>query len=288
MAKKVKLIRIHEAAERLGLTAQTLRNWAAKGVFDIIYVDKVQYVDENFINGITSQAQDTQKAIKRLEDIKKRVDDERIELSDFLYDAVNMRRYSGFCVTKALEKGLFDAVLKMLYDYNVISDIEYETARRRLNGYQLEDIAKDLGVTRERVRQRVEMVIRKSGKIEEIRNDIRRITQLEAENKALKRLLAKNSEEKKEDSPDKELTDLLSTKICDTRLSVRAITCLRAGCNIVPPCKTIGDVCRLQMTDLLKIRNLGKKTLWEIRDFLDDFGLTFNMNVDEVYKKALL
>ena len=71
---------------------------------------------------------------------------------------------------------------------------------------------------------------------------------------------------KKEDSKLKKL----ETSIDDLDFSVRAYNCLkRAGIN------TLGDLTEKTELEMMKIRNLGKKSLKEVMDKVKDMGLKF-------------
>ena len=71
---------------------------------------------------------------------------------------------------------------------------------------------------------------------------------------------------KKEDSKLKKL----ETAIDDLDFSVRAYNCLkRAGIN------TLGDLTEKTELEMMKIRNLGKKSLKEVMDKIKDMGLKF-------------
>lgn len=71
---------------------------------------------------------------------------------------------------------------------------------------------------------------------------------------------------KKEDSKLKKL----ETSIDDLDFSVRAYNCLkRAGIN------TLGDLTEKSELEMMKIRNLGKKSLKEVIDKIKDMGLKF-------------
>lgn len=67
---------------------------------------------------------------------------------------------------------------------------------------------------------------------------------------------------------------LLKTPLSELDLSVRAYNCLRSA-NI----KTLGDLVRLEITDMMKFRNFGKKSLTEIEELISSKGLTFGMDV---------
>ena len=71
---------------------------------------------------------------------------------------------------------------------------------------------------------------------------------------------------KQEDSKLKKL----ETSIDDLDFSVRAYNCLkRAGIN------TLGDLTEKTELEMMKIRNLGKKSLKEVIDKIKDMGLKF-------------
>jgi len=73
--------------------------------------------------------------------------------------------------------------------------------------------------------------------------------------------------EKEEEEKDK----ILETTIEELDLSVRSSNCLkRAGIN------TVEELTEKTEDDLMKVRNLGKKSLQEIRDKLDELELSLN------------
>jgi len=71
-----------------------------------------------------------------------------------------------------------------------------------------------------------------------------------------------------------EMKALLSQKTEELDLSVRTLNLLKAN-----GIGTIRDLCRLTVTDWLKFRNSGKKSLTELDDFLTAHNLTWGMNV---------
>ena len=52
---------------------------------------------------------------------------------------------------------------------------------------------------------------------------------------------------------------LLKTSLSDLDLSVRAYNCLKAA-----DVKTLGDLAKLEISDMMKFRNFGKKSLAEL------------------------
>ncbi len=69
---------------------------------------------------------------------------------------------------------------------------------------------------------------------------------------------------------------LLKTPLNDLDLSVRAYNCLKAA-----DVKSLGDLARLDISDMMKFRNFGKKSLAELEQLVQDKGLTFGMDLSK-------
>jgi len=93
-----------------------------------------------------------------------------------------------------------------------------------------------------------------------------------------------------EERPDREkerLKEILMRSIEDLELSNRAINCLKTGkfkdgskVNV----KTIGDLVQLSEKDILNIENLGKKSLEELKNALEKWGLSLGMDVSWIMR----
>ena len=86
------------------------------------------------------------------------------------------------------------------------------------------------------------------------------------------------------DSPRQALTDAasqedlaskLNLSVNEIELSVRSANCLN-NANIT----TVGELCQRNESDMLKFRNFGKKSLLEIKDKLQQMGLSLGMKFD--------
>ena len=72
------------------------------------------------------------------------------------------------------------------------------------------------------------------------------------------------------------MRQLLKTKLVDLDLSVRALNCLKAA-----EIDSLGDLVQFNRTDLLKIRNFGKKSLTELENLLEMKNLNFGMDISK-------
>ncbi|MFC1643567.1 DNA-directed RNA polymerase subunit alpha [Chlamydiota bacterium] len=87
-------------------------------------------------------------------------------------------------------------------------------------------------------------------------------------------------EEEQNESETADLERKLNMNIEEVELSVRSTNCIKSA-NI----KTIGDLVRINESDILKYRNFGKKSLNEIKKILTEMELYLGMNVDELLEK---
>ena len=69
---------------------------------------------------------------------------------------------------------------------------------------------------------------------------------------------------------------LLKTPLNDMDLSVRAYNCLKAA-----DVRSLGDLVRLEISDMMKFRNFGKKSLAELEQLVADKNLTFGMDLSK-------
>jgi DNA-directed RNA polymerase subunit alpha len=81
------------------------------------------------------------------------------------------------------------------------------------------------------------------------------------------------------DAEFERLRKILTTSVDDLELSVRSHNCLKAA-NI----KTLGDLVKRDESEMLKFRNFGRKSLAELNEIVDVYGLEFGMDVDKYTK----
>jgi DNA-directed RNA polymerase subunit alpha len=85
---------------------------------------------------------------------------------------------------------------------------------------------------------------------------------------------AKAEEESVVDEEVLHMRKLLKTNLADMDLSVRAYNCLKSA-----DVRTLGDLVRLEISDMMKFRNFGKKSLTELEQLVAEKGLVFGMDV---------
>jgi len=92
-------------------------------------------------------------------------------------------------------------------------------------------------------------------------------------------MILETSENSEQDTVDEEvlhMRKLLKTSLSELDLSVRAYNCLKAA-----DVRTLGDLVNLEISDMMKFRNFGKKSLAELEQLVAEKGLTFGMDVSK-------
>jgi DNA-directed RNA polymerase subunit alpha len=82
--------------------------------------------------------------------------------------------------------------------------------------------------------------------------------------------------ESEKDAESERIRNILITNVDDLELSVRSHNCLKAA-NI----KTLGDLVRKDESEMLRFRNFGRKSLAELLEIVENYGLDFGMDVDK-------
>lgn len=292
-----KLITITETAKRFGIAERTVHYWVEKGYILVKTKGRSSLVDEDTVLAL----QDTVEDIKRQQEAIERLRDDLHRVHERYTDERREGRYNTIIVHSGLRSGFWDTMVRLMVFCGSISEREGAILSEYLGGEYLEVIAKKYNVSRERIRQTVARAIRKSSDLTNIENELSELGNLRAENEILKKTLAQyQSDEAESKAQNTEMGKMLSTKIVDCDLSIRAINCLWIGRVekkfsfdktplekvIVPPCRTIGDICRLKRSDYMQIRNAGKKSAQEIEDFLHSHGLDWGMDVDKIYREC--
>lgn len=87
---------------------------------------------------------------------------------------------------------------------------------------------------------------------------------------------SKPEEEETVDEEMLHMRKLLKTPLSELDLSVRAYNCLKAA-----DIKTLGDLARLEISDMMKFRNFGKKSLAELEQLMAEKNLNFGMDLSK-------
>ena len=92
-------------------------------------------------------------------------------------------------------------------------------------------------------------------------------------------MILETPESKEVEAVDEEMLHmrkLLKTSLSDLDLSVRAYNCLKAA-----DVRSLGDLVSLEISDMMKFRNFGKKSLAELEQLVAEKNLTFGMDLSK-------
>lgn len=170
------LIQKSEAARRLGVTSQTITNWAEKDVLEIKKIGKVHYVDEDTVTAIGTFGISVEETLRKLHELKEQYEQEVADVERLrdntrfvFYDVNDRRRYMNLCVVGSIRNHFFETVMELLVYLNVLTEQEANVLSERLNGKSTEYISREFGLTQCRILQIIGKAIRKSGELSEVK-----------------------------------------------------------------------------------------------------------------------
>ena len=181
-----------------------------------------------------------------------------------------------FNILKAIDS---DLDLRDYDPYKIVEAVNRLTERERTvlelryeNNLTLAETGKEFGVTRERIRQLEERALRKLSH-KEMRDSMKRISfeeysGLKTEIADLRRKL------KYYEGSDEDNNENFYLPLEEMDVSVRTFNCFsKKGL------KTAGAIAQLSNEEILRVRNLGRKSIREIQNKLDELGVKRNFNI---------
>lgn len=182
--------------------------------------------------------------------------------------------------------GIFEKKIEQR-NYSILKDL--------VNGVPRSEVAKKNNLTQERIRQLYKKILeevkaflisdmQENEKLHKYIAQLKVQTQLYIEEIERLRNVVKNESLKENTNQSIEVTqlvaELLSTPIENLQLPVRAINVLNA-LNV----PTFGEIPKIDKGILLKTKNCGKKTIYDIEKLIEKFGLKFGMTYSEIINK---
>lgn len=299
------LIRIQQAAQMTGVNRQTIMNWCKSGIIPCKQDSGIYYVWSETIEALKDTMNDVEDARKRLKEeadaLRKEHDAYHSEIMAYRDDRYD-RRIKSVVVANGIHTRFFDAMVGIMGYADILTERETAVLTARLHGVSYEKLMKEYGMTRECIRMITEKAVRKAIDLDNVKKRLNKVDELEKDNAIMRKAIEslknenerlnglmelrcvvnKREAEELEEAGlhvDQRLIDILNTKLVDACLSVRALTCLK-GKDI----ETVGDLVKMNRSDILKFRNMGKKTLRELTEFLESLNLSFSMDVDKIYR----
>ena len=292
----MKLIKVREAAERLGISRQTIENWGKSGVLDIHKISKnSHYVDAETIDALANTMQDVENTRKLLKQEQEKLEEDYRKERQLRRDVERELFVGGKLCSAVCCKEFYLSIPMMLCEIGLIRDAECVIMCKIIGGQGVSSIAEEYGLSRSRILQIFTKGCRKARELSGIKEQFYELQELRQENNRMKeeiKMMADELElqrvaeqEFKETEELDKILELYNTSIEEysLRLSIRSINCLKAA-----GIQTIGDLIKYRKTELLSLRNFGKNSLKELDELLDNLGLSFGTDVNKVYRARIV
>lgn len=258
-----------DVAKKFGVTRQTVSNWVNKGLLKSIKLDGCHYVTIASVKAVENKCPnivpEEDLLIEYQNNLRELNDDYRKTIENLKEDIEGNR---FLLKTRTIASRLISEIyilLKGSVDYGRCDLI----TKSLIGGNDIVSVSRDFNLTPTRITQIVEKHLTK------LRLSMQDYDTLNKENKELRekvKALEINIKGYGNLTVEKKKLDvqscILNSRLEDFNISARSLHCCYEN-NIF----TIGELVSLQKTDLLKLRNFGRKSLSEIMDFVEKLGL---------------
>ena len=277
----------NKAAEILGLSRQTISNYIEQGLIgSCVGEHGILYVNSEDVEKYAQKYKMLAANEKMIDDKLKEVESHKRAINVELTELRNRATANGKLAANAV--GMLFGVINAMSYLNITPKLGYSESQMLkdiINGMTYEELSFKYNLTTARIRQIVDKTCNKltyneNAAIAEIatNQDLRIV--IENLKKKLKAVQTSYDEYRraKGDTPigGTILPPLILGKdVNDCGFPVRILNMFR-WCDVY----TVGDLLRKfhGKSDLNKIRNLGKKSIWIILDFIEENNLSFKQN----------
>lgn len=271
----------NKAAEALGVTPQTISNYVKEGILGgFIGIKNTLYVNADDVDKylkkyrfIAVKEEMIDRKLRELKDRENEINDRLADTRKELLGAKSYKTPSAIILAKALFRA---AMIPRL------STREMDIIDMYIEGESLQKIADVFSLTSTRINQILEKALRKfTEQTVDITANLRGNSELEAEIHSLKLSVAALKKEYNDyrlshgDTEDENPScplEILLKSIDDCGFSIRIVIALK-WTDIYDVNGLVTRFYRFE--DILKIRNIGRGSLCEIRNFMDEHNLVF-------------
>ena len=287
-----RMISRQEAAELLDCNPQTVTNWVERGIIKGHTVGKFLMIDRDSIEQLFDTVKDVADTEQKLVDRKKELQDELRKVDELLEDIRG-------AATESKTTG-WDKVFRMMIsgaielDQQILKDRERKILKGFVLNQSANELAQDMGLTRERVRQiacksmyklvdgfNVDKILEKQKLLEqqvaEYNMHLEKLGEIASSYEVQQDIVQSYLLIKRYERECSPLVTLLKKRVEDLPLPIRtknALLCLDL--------RTLGDVVKKNKASLENARGFGKKSIDELDSYITKAGLSFGMDVDSI------
>ena len=277
----------NKAAEILGVSRQTISNYIKEGILGS-YVDEhgIMYVNSEDIDKYAQKYKMIAANEKMINEKLKEVEYRKRAINVELTELRNRATANGKLAANAV--GMLFGVINAMSHLGVLPNLTYRESnllKDIINGMTYDELSIKHGVSATRIRQ---LVVRTCNKltynedivIAELSTNRALLCEVGHLKKVVKSLQT-SYDEYRRGNGDKPLSGavlpplILSRDINDCGFSIRVLNALKSF-----DVYTVGDLVRnlRGRSELMKLRNFGRKSVWAILDFVEENNLDFKEN----------
>lgn len=270
--KKIhRLISRSEAADLLCCEEQTVSNWVNNGVITGHMKNGRLFVDSQTILDLFDTAQDVARSEWQLKRLQKKYDKKKDELQQAINTKMcELRLYNHSAIGKITCDGIYSFILSYR---PLLTEVEISIIQSMIEHRSVNAVAATFDLSPARILQILHKSIKKLATARRYDDMMNEIDSLKHTVTYLKEKLALCNVKPEGVEADE---IVLKRKLVDTVISVRALNCLRWM-----EIRTVAELVSLKKSELIKIRNFGKKTLRELEELVDSLGLEFGMDIPD-------
>lgn len=277
---KRKMTRI-DAANLLGVDPQTITNWVERGLLGG-YCDKKSrrfYVNGDDVERYAEQYKMLSVSEETLMVKTKEFRDKEREI-DAKFDLLLK---DELLIQKANDSNLRECLVSLYVTLSNRGERSTNVIADFLMGGGIASIADKYSLTRERIRQIIVKGLRAfAGDVENCLFTLKENGKLKEDVQNLKNKLAVALGASEHTEKQIVLPTVFSTRLVDLNISVRSLNAMKTH-----DIETVGDLVQYSMSELLKTRNFGKKSLSELDDLVQSLGLHWGMSAAKIYAKGM-
>lgn len=281
-----------EVADMAGVTPATVSKWIGRGILKGVRISHIWHVDKACVDSQLETLTNIGASENRAASLEKELD---VLVRERRERIAGLRADNEYLTNVPSFVELIRSFVSVMCGEGGISETGWFVLRSYVNNMSTADIAAHLGVSSARVRQILYAVMGRLSRVTDYKTLRGRVAECERQIEerdiqiaSLKKVISMYERRRKTPLPGSEevtVAKFLLTPIEDLDLSVRSINGLRGrvffGGRIRHP-KTLAHVVQLSRTGVLGMRNIGKRSLYEICGFLESLGLDFGMGVEDL------
>lgn len=283
----IQLIPVAKAGEEFGVSRQTIINWHDAGILQGTSINGGRFVTRESLDNLKQIYPEAMATVAEIDAYKLSIEEEKQQLKSMLEVLKKERIYRGYA-PRYMNNFIENAVklLKTVDEECVDELLDDQFIRCWLFGHDISETCEKNGVTYFRYIASAKRYIKSLKRMEEYCTLVERNRTLEQEIKEMnvrlnqleKDLADYRSRSTQIDNEQmwREQYPILTMKIEELNLSCKTKNILKFN-----DLDTLEKVVKCTKSEILKLRNCGKKSLFEIMDFLESYGLELDMKLDK-------